>query len=260
MANDRGYICLHRSLQMHWLWQDSGYLHAWIDMLMMAQWEDREKTRLVNSKLVATHRGQLIASLRFMAKRWGWTMSRTRTFVGLLESDTMIAREIAQGETVISILKYDEYNTGDRTPTAREIAHKPHTSRTQAAQIEEGETSKQEKKITINQTRFDEWWKLYPKKVNKKAAKAKYLTALAAIIKRGDTEQALFDGLGRSPQLNDGRDVQYMPGPDRWLNAGGYDDEAGPLRTSKPAKQSLDGYTPGSRSAADLLAGFGGDE
>jgi hypothetical protein len=77
---------------------------------------------------------------------------------------------------------------------------------------------------------------------------AKYLIALAEVTKRGDTEQVLFDGLSRSPQVV-GRDSKFIPGPDKWLHGGGYDDEmeAVPASPAPPALMLPGGKIDGNR-------------
>jgi hypothetical protein len=40
----RGWICLHRQIQDHWLWEDRPFSRgqAWIDLLMLANHEDKK--------------------------------------------------------------------------------------------------------------------------------------------------------------------------------------------------------------------------
>lgn len=75
----------------------------------------------------------------------------------------------------------------------------------------------------VTEAEFDAWWELYPKKVNKKAAEAKYRAAR----KSGVAAQTLIDGLKRAIEhwRIHRTDRQYIPGPDRWLNAGRWADE-----------------------------------
>jgi hypothetical protein len=128
MANDQGYICLHRSLMKHWLFQDAEYTYAWIDLLMSAQWQDESKKRLIGGKLVETKRGEYAASLRFLSRRWSFGVGKVRQLMVLLEDDTMIARRTTQGVTVISILNYSKYNTGFDTASAQR-RHSGNTNR-----------------------------------------------------------------------------------------------------------------------------------
>lgn len=70
---------------------------------------------------------------------------------------------------------------------------------------------------------FDEWWTLYPKKVNKKNAikawKAHTKTTAAEHIIEATRQQL------NTPDSPLTRDPQYIPYPASWLNAGSYDNE-----------------------------------
>lgn len=69
-------------------------------------------------------------------------------------------------------------------------------------------------------TRFDEFWKIYPRKVGKDKAESKYATCL----KRAD-EQTIIDGalaLANDPNLPE---KKYIPHPTTWLERGGWNDE-----------------------------------
>ena len=88
--------------------------------------------------------------------------------------------------------------------------------------------------------RFAEWYQKYPKHTGRAAAEKAYAKALAIILKRGDTEQVLFDGLDRSPRLK--AEPQYIPSPAAWLNQGSYDDEPLPAGSNGSARQQEDWY------------------
>lgn len=37
-----GWISLYRSIQEHWLWKDAEMLRAWLDLLLLANYEDKK--------------------------------------------------------------------------------------------------------------------------------------------------------------------------------------------------------------------------
>src|SRR5690606_4979797 len=92
----------------HWLAPNkvhpAGRREAWLDLCQMAT----HKPRKVRGELIA--RGELVASIRTLAKRWGWSKSRTSRFMVELESSTAIgtARETPIG-TVYRIVNYETY-------------------------------------------------------------------------------------------------------------------------------------------------------
>lgn len=79
---------------------------------------------------------------------------------------------------------------------------------------------------------FDAWWDLYPKKVNKAAAKSKW----ASVVKAVEPE-VLMAGLRAyvADVAARGIERQYVKGPDTWLNKGCWaDDYSAQAHTQRP--------------------------
>ena len=83
---------------------------AWIWLIMAASWKAR--TTRAGDYVVNLDRGQLAASIRFMAKAWGWTPARVQRYLKRLILLEMICSKIDTGVTVITICNYSEYQTG----------------------------------------------------------------------------------------------------------------------------------------------------
>ena len=83
-----GWICVHRSLISHWVWQDPLTLKAWIDLLMMANIKDSKA--LINGKLTTIKRGQCMASIRQLSIRWECSREKARKIISNFEADNMI--------------------------------------------------------------------------------------------------------------------------------------------------------------------------
>lgn len=80
--------------------------------------------------------------------------------------------------------------------------------------------------------KFDEWWKLYPKKVNKQQA----LKAWNQHTKKTAAEH-IIEATRRQLTTPDSaltRDPQYIPYPASWLNAGSYENEN--IETNEPPR------------------------
>lgn len=116
MSKEKGYIRLYRSLYDNFLWKDKEVFDrrsAWIDLLFMANWQPTE--RLVNGVLIKLKRGELFASVRFLATRWGWSINKVRRFLTLLETQGMVTQKRNTKGTVIRIEKYDYFQGGEHT-------------------------------------------------------------------------------------------------------------------------------------------------
>lgn len=55
---------------------------AWLDFLRMAAFTDYERPTAGGDSILQ-HRGEVVISIRTMAKRWGWTIKKVRTWIAL---------------------------------------------------------------------------------------------------------------------------------------------------------------------------------
>ena len=107
-----GWIKISREIEDHWLWQDAERMRWWIDMLFMASWEDKKV--IEDTHLITIKKGQFIASVAFLCKRWGKSNKTIIKYLKLLEEDEMICREVLHRQTpVITICNYDKYQCND---------------------------------------------------------------------------------------------------------------------------------------------------
>jgi len=108
------FIPIKRKLFEHYLWceeREYSRFEAWIYLLKEARFED---TKLLdNGKLVSIKRGQVYASIRFLATAFGWSKKRVETFLKLLVRDNMLKIETVKetGQGLITICNYGKYNS-----------------------------------------------------------------------------------------------------------------------------------------------------
>jgi hypothetical protein len=107
--SERGVFAVDRGLFDHpsFAKEDFTEREAWIWLIKEAAWKGR--TVRVGRAIIDLERGQLAASMRFMAKRWGWSEARVRRFLNRLENDALIAVLSDALATRITICKYNEY-------------------------------------------------------------------------------------------------------------------------------------------------------
>jgi len=98
------------------IWDDKAFKpeplterEAWVWMVMDASYKAR--TKEVNGAWVDLERGQLSCSVRFMCKAWKWSKSKVDRFLKRLENRDMIGTDSGTGINVITICKYDEYQS-----------------------------------------------------------------------------------------------------------------------------------------------------
>lgn len=106
---------------------------AWIDLIQSARFEAETETRLLaNGREICIKRGEIHASLRYLADRWGWGVEKTKRFIDIAINENAIERRIEHGESIITLINYDiynelknEYRTPTSTPTSTPTEHPP---------------------------------------------------------------------------------------------------------------------------------------
>ena len=108
----KGWIKLHRSIQDNFLWlerRDKSRFEAWIDLLMCVN--HKAKKVLIGNKTVTVKRGESVMSLESWGTRWGWSKSKVRRFLLMLEKEKMLCLKCDQKSTHLSICNYESYQT-----------------------------------------------------------------------------------------------------------------------------------------------------
>ena len=109
---ERGFIAFARGVLAHPIVgarQPYSHLEAWSWLLFEAAWKSRRCA--AGSVIVELERGQLVHSLRYMAKAWGWPETNVRRFLARLKADAMIRAETDAGITILTICNYEIYQT-----------------------------------------------------------------------------------------------------------------------------------------------------
>ncbi|MDR6789558.1 ribosomal protein L12E/L44/L45/RPP1/RPP2 [Sphingomonas sp. BE138] len=133
-----GWYRLHRGWQDHavfrnepfsrrdafvWLIENAAYERVKIDIAGAEHWLER---------------GQVGHSLRFMAKAWKWDEARVRRFIASLRKAQIIDATADAGQTVITIRKYEVYQTRERVADAASDAAATQDRRSTDAKYKEG--------------------------------------------------------------------------------------------------------------------------
>ena len=139
MVTNEGWIKISREIRSHWLWKDSQKLKWWLDLLLLANWEDSKV--LCGNQLVELKRGEVMQSVRSLAVMWGCSKQKAFSFVNLLKSDNMISvQQIGHQYTIITICNYDSYQYDGRRVTGQ------HSGQQLGQQAKEKEKKQKNKK------------------------------------------------------------------------------------------------------------------
>lgn len=142
---------------------------AWIDLIRTARFEIEPETRILSSgRYITIKRGEIHASIRFLAERWSWGNDKVKRFLDAAISEQAIERRTEQGESIITLLNYDIYNpVGDEsqtpnrtpnrtpidTPTEHPSIHQPNTRKYKLKNIR----TKEYKKYILSEINSDDF-------------------------------------------------------------------------------------------------------
>ena len=113
MSNDRGFIALHRKVfENPVLGSNPVYFRAWVWLLCEAKYKPMRQRVPGKTTSIELRRGQLSHARSFLARALDLSEQRVRTFLNRLKIEGMILVEINQGQMVITICNYDDYQIG----------------------------------------------------------------------------------------------------------------------------------------------------
>ena len=235
MNKAAGFITIHRQI-LDWEWyKNVNTVCLFIHLLLTANFvEGRFEGKTVK-------RGQLVTSLTSLAIGTGLSVQEVRTALSHLKSTGEITDESCSKYRVITIVKYDNYQTPtDSSTGGQQGINKPSTGDQQA--INKQSTSDQQQynngnngnKGTMEQGNqsissvdsdrlFDSFWDIYPKKRARKAAEKAW--------KKLKPDELLYrtivDSLAKWKQTDEWQkaDGQYIPYASTWLNGRRWEDE-----------------------------------
>ena len=130
----KGWISIHRQIWDCWVWKDKPFSkgQAWIDLLLMVNHED--KKTLIGNQLITVKRGSRITSIRKLCDRWGWSNTKVRAFLSLLEQDGMIVVKSDTKKTTLTIVNYSDYQDMNTTKNDTKTPQKRHENDTKTTQ------------------------------------------------------------------------------------------------------------------------------
>ena len=122
---------------------------AWIDLLLLANHKDGRLS--IRGEMVDVKRGDVNRSLRFLAKRWGWSVGKVTRFIEKLECEGMVTKKqntrwntTTEAITIVNYAYYQDVPDSDGTQNGTPTEHTRNTCGTHTEHIRN--TNKKEKK------------------------------------------------------------------------------------------------------------------
>ena len=115
--HNRGWIPLSRSIQQHWLWQDQPFSmgQAWLDLMLTACYTPKKMLLSYPKMVLELPRGGLYTSQVQLAERWGWSRTKVRSFLAMLQKEGMLQAERVGNGYLYTLLCYEEWTDGGST-------------------------------------------------------------------------------------------------------------------------------------------------
>lgn len=135
MAKSDGWIKLSRSMLDNEIWTDSEPFDkrsAWIDLLLRTNYTEGHGKYVANIE-----RGQVLVSIRSLARRWHWTEKEVRCFLGTLKGTDMVTLKGTPRGTLLTIVNYGKYQGSGHTQGHTEGHTLGHTEGQRYKNIEE---------------------------------------------------------------------------------------------------------------------------
>lgn len=114
---DKGWIKLSRSLLDNTIWntpEPFTIRDAWIDLLLSVNFEDKE-ILTKHGKVMKIPRGSMFTSIQHLADRWHWSPNKVRRQTEMLKKLKMITMSGTPDGTLLTIVKYRNFQDGRRT-------------------------------------------------------------------------------------------------------------------------------------------------
>lgn len=198
---------------------------AWL--VENAAWQARQVN--IAGRTITLDRGQLTASLRFLAAAWGWSEPAVRRFIERLKTDALIDAATDAGQLIITIGNYDENqvvgsatDAGSDAPSDAEVTQ----------QRRKTKERKERKTLSVDEAglfglaedhskpkaddAFDAFWSAYPRKVGKPEARKAWKVAL----KKAGAGKIIAAASAYAEQtLAEKTEPRFIKHPGPWLNA-----------------------------------------
>lgn len=107
--SDRGHIKFYRATFDNQMFRAEPFTEREAFIWLIAEASIAQRELRVGQFLVLTERGELLASLRMCARRFGWQTGRVRGFLARLERFALITMRSDQGVRVVRVSNFDLY-------------------------------------------------------------------------------------------------------------------------------------------------------
>lgn len=224
----QGWIKLHRKILEDELWIDCTPEQKIIMMTLLMLANHDDKSWIWQGKKFSIKAGQLITSIESIRKISGKNISskNVRSALVKFKKYGFLANESAKTGRLITIANWAKYQGNDDEVAKQEAKRWQRGGK----EVATNKNVKNEENINTRATGtlesdFEKLWKLYPKKIGKKAASAAYKRAMTR-KKNPTTNKQIQDGIVAYKRIiaNSGTDKQFIKDGSTFFNQEAWND------------------------------------
>ena len=214
----RGFITLHRKI-VDWEWySDANVFRVFTHLILTANWVPK------HWKGVPVNRGQKVTSIQHIAEETGLTQQCVRTAIKKLKLTGELTTKSTNKYTLVTLTNYEFYQDKEKQLTSKLTSEVTNEQQTTNKQLTTTKPLKQLNNEIIKENNgadestddcFDEFWKLYPKKTDRKKAKDKFVRILKS--KTGVFDEVM-SGLERYLAYDPAVLKGFVKNATTWLN------------------------------------------
>lgn len=221
-----GWIKLHRKiLDNPIVMQDAEYFALWVYLLLNAT--HTEYPVLFGGKKIMLQPGQLITGRIALSNELKISQSKVVRILNKLKIEQQIEQQTSNKNSLITLKNWSEYQQIGQQ-SEQQADNNRTTSGQQSDTNKNVKNNKNIKNVKNNtnmageDTDFDQFWKAYPKKSGKEAARVSFAKKTKGVSL--DIILGAIEKQKRSVQWTKDNG-QYIPNPATWLNQGRWEDE-----------------------------------
>lgn len=238
----QGWVKLHRKILEDELWIDCTPEQKVIMMTLLMLANHDDKSWIWQGKKFSIKAGQLITSIESIRKISGKNISskNVRSALVKFKKYGFLANESAKTGRLITIANWAKYQSNDEEVAKQEAKRWQRGGK----EVATNKNVKNEENINTRATGtlesdFEKLWKLYPKKIGKKAASAAYKRAMTR-KKNPTTNKQIQDGIVAYKRIiaNSGTDRQFIKDGSTFFNQEAWNDYLEVVKEEQEEQQS----------------------
>ena len=204
---NNGWIKLHRKILDNPISHRPQWAWIWVVLLLLASHDDKESF-IFDDQQMHLKKGQFITGRKKLSQITGVSETTVERVLDYLEKSRQIGQQKNTKNRVITILNWELYQNVDNK----------RTTNGQQTDTIKNIISKEDKKNTVPSIPFEQFWDIYPKKVDKKKSEEKWGRLPYEV------QLAILKDI---PARQQGRQWQegYIPHPTTYLNGERWTDQ-----------------------------------